>query len=86
MLQGFGETGDVWAPVAAVLVEDRTVLVPTFEAWACGHDKKTQAYDIAKVMDTVKIEKATLVTYDIGKMVGHAFAAQFPARDTLGRY
>jgi hypothetical protein len=37
MLQGFGETGDVWAPAAAVLVEDHTVLVPTFEAWACGH-------------------------------------------------
>jgi pimeloyl-ACP methyl ester carboxylesterase len=48
-----------------------------------GYDKKTQAYDIAKVMDTVKIEKATLVTHDIRKMVGHACAAQFPARDTL---
>jgi pimeloyl-ACP methyl ester carboxylesterase len=51
-----------------------------------AYDKKTQTCDIAKVMDTVKLEKATLVTHDIGKMVGHAFAAQLPARDTPGRY
>ena len=28
MLHGFGDTGDMWAPVAAVLVEDQTVVVP----------------------------------------------------------
>jgi pimeloyl-ACP methyl ester carboxylesterase len=28
MLHGFGDTGDMWAPVAAALVEDHTVVVP----------------------------------------------------------
>jgi pimeloyl-ACP methyl ester carboxylesterase len=47
-----------------------------------GYDKKTQAHDIAQVMDKLKIEKAALVTHDIGNMVGYALAAQFPARVT----
>jgi alpha-beta hydrolase superfamily lysophospholipase len=28
MLHGFGDTGDMWAPVAAVLTNNHTVLVP----------------------------------------------------------
>jgi len=38
--------------------------------------------DIAGVMDALKIEKADLVTHDIGNMVGYALAAQYPARIT----
>jgi pimeloyl-ACP methyl ester carboxylesterase len=41
-----------------------------------GYDKKTQAHDIAQVMDKLKIEKAALVTHDIGNMVGYALALQ----------
>ncbi len=33
-------------------------------------------------MDALKVEKADLVTHDIGNMVGYALAAQFPARIT----
>jgi pimeloyl-ACP methyl ester carboxylesterase len=33
-------------------------------------------------MDALKIEKADLVTHDIGNMVGYALAAQYPARIT----
>jgi pimeloyl-ACP methyl ester carboxylesterase len=33
-------------------------------------------------LDKLKIQKADLVTHDIGNMVGYAFAAQFPARVT----
>jgi pimeloyl-ACP methyl ester carboxylesterase len=47
-----------------------------------GYDKKTQAQDIAQVMDRLEIDRADLVTHDIGNMVGYAFAAQFPARVT----
>jgi pimeloyl-ACP methyl ester carboxylesterase len=36
----------------------------------------------ARVLDKLKIQKADLVTHDIGNMVGYAFAAQFPARVT----
>jgi pimeloyl-ACP methyl ester carboxylesterase len=86
MLHGFGDTGDMWAPVAAVLVRDHTVVVPDLRGMGLsshpegGYDKKTQARDIAQVMDKLNIDKADLVTHDIGNMVGYAFAAQFPAR------
>jgi pimeloyl-ACP methyl ester carboxylesterase len=88
MLHGFGDTGDMWAPVAAVLVKDHLVVVPDLRGMGLsshpegGYDKKTQAHDIAAVMNKLRIEKAALVTHDIGNMVGYAFAAQFPERVT----
>jgi pimeloyl-ACP methyl ester carboxylesterase len=36
MLHGFGDTGDMWAPAAAVLVRDHTVVVPDLRGM--GHD------------------------------------------------
>jgi pimeloyl-ACP methyl ester carboxylesterase len=86
MLHGFGDTGDMWAPLAQVLVRDHTVVAPDLRGMGLsshpegGYDKQTQAGDIARVLDTLKIQKADLVTHDIGNMVGYAFAAQFPDR------
>jgi pimeloyl-ACP methyl ester carboxylesterase len=86
LLHGFGDTGDMWAPVAADLVRDHRVVVPDLRGMGLsskpegGYDKKTQAQDIADVLDSLKIQKVDLVTHDIGNMVGYAFAAQFPAR------
>jgi pimeloyl-ACP methyl ester carboxylesterase len=88
LLHGFGDTGDMWAPVAKALIKNHTVIVPDLRGMglsshpAGGYDKKTQGQDIAKVMDALKIEKADLVTHDIGNMVGYALAAQYPARIT----
>ncbi|MGN6573160.1 MAG: alpha/beta fold hydrolase [Pseudolabrys sp.] len=88
LLHGFGDTGDMWAPVAKVLVKDHTVIVPDLRGMGLsshppgGYDKKTQGQDIARVMDALKVEKAALVTHDIGNMVGYALAAQYPARIT----
>jgi pimeloyl-ACP methyl ester carboxylesterase len=45
-----------------------------------GFDKKTQAGDVAGVLDALKIDRADLVTHDIGNMVGYAFAVQHPER------
>jgi pimeloyl-ACP methyl ester carboxylesterase len=47
-----------------------------------GYDKKTQAQDMAHLLDALKIDTAALVTHDIGNMVGYALAAQFSARIT----
>src|SRR3981189_1715634 len=47
-----------------------------------GYDKKTQGGDIAGVMDALKVQRADLVTHDIGNMVGYALAAQFSERVT----
>lgn len=88
LLHGFGDTGDMWAPLAALLVKDHTVVVPDLRGMGLsshpegGYDKKTQAVDIATVMDKLKVEKADLVTHDIGNMVGYALAAQYPDRIT----
>jgi pimeloyl-ACP methyl ester carboxylesterase len=88
MLHGFGDTGDMWAPAAAALVKNHTVVVPDLRGMGLsahpetGYTKKFQAVDIAGVMDALNIEKADLVTHDIGNMVGYALAVQYPARIT----
>ena len=88
LLHGFGDTGDMWAPLAAVLVRDHTVIVPDLRGMGLsahpdtGYTKKNQAFDIAGVMDALKVERAALVTHDIGNMVGYALAVQFPKRIT----
>src|SRR5215510_5182690 len=57
LLHGFGDTGDMWEPLAAILVKDHTVIVPDLRGMGlsshpdAGYDKKTQAQDIARVMD-----------------------------------
>lgn len=88
MLHGFGDTGDMWAPLAAALAKDHTIIVPDLRGMGLssypdtGYDKKTQAQDIARVMDRLNVQKADLVTHDIGNMVGYALAAQYPVRIT----
>ena len=87
-LHGFGDTGDMWAPIAAKLVANHTVIVPDLRGMGLsahpdtGYTKKNQALDIAGIMDALKVDKAQLVTHDIGNMVGYALAAQYPARIT----
>lgn len=91
LLHGFGDTGDMWAPLAARLVRDHTVVVPDLRGMGlsshpeAGYDKKSQARDIAAVLSSLKIDgPVALVTHDIGNMVGYAFAAQ--NRDRVTRW
>jgi pimeloyl-ACP methyl ester carboxylesterase len=88
LLHGFGDTGDMWAPVAAALAPNHTVVVPDLRGMGLsahpdsGYTKKNQAADIAGVMDALDIRSAELVTHDIGNMVGYALAARYPGRIT----
>lgn len=88
MLHGFGDTGDMWAPVAAVLAKTHTVIVPDLRGMGLsahpdsGYTKVNQAADIVGVLDALNIQKADLVTHDIGNMVGYALAAKYSARIT----
>jgi pimeloyl-ACP methyl ester carboxylesterase len=88
LLHGFGDSGDMWAPIAAKLVANHTVIVPDLRGMGLsehpdtGYTKKNEAVDIAGVLDHLKIDRADLVTHDIGNMVGYAFAAQYPPRVT----
>ncbi|MCL6683150.1 alpha/beta fold hydrolase [Sphingomonas alba] len=86
LIHGYGETGDMWSPMAADLMRDHMVVVPDLRGLglsskpAGGFDKKTQAGDIAGVLDKLGIRSADLVTHDIGNMVGFAFAMEHPER------
>lgn len=88
LLHGYGETGDMWAPLAAELARDHTVVAPDLRGMGLSsrpegsYDKRTQGGDVAAVLDALKIAKADLVAHDIGNMVGYAFAAQHPDRVT----
>ena len=88
LLHGFADTGDMWAPVAKALIKDYTVIVPDLRGIGLssypekGYDKKTQAGDMVRVLDALKVQKVDLVTHDIGNMVGYALAALYPDRIT----
>jgi len=88
MLHGFGDSGDMWAPLAAVMVKDHTVIVPDLRGFGLsahpesGFDKKGEAEELAKVLQTLGVSKFDLVTHDIGNMVGYALAAQHPQQVT----
>src|SRR5262245_22167897 len=86
LLHGFGDTGDMWVPLADALVNSHAVIVPDLRGMGLsshpesGYEKVAQAHDIVGVLDQLKIQKIDLVTHDIGNMVGYALAAQFPDR------
>jgi pimeloyl-ACP methyl ester carboxylesterase len=84
LIHGYAETSDSWAPLAADLVKDHTVVVPDLRgigrssAPATGYDKKTQAADIRAVVTTLGFDRASVVSHDIGIMVAYAYAALYP--------
>lgn len=88
LLHGYGETGDMWSPLAATLMAKHTVIVPDLRGMGLsshptgGYDKTTQARDIAGILARMKIDRFALVTHDIGNMVGFALATQHPNRVT----
>jgi len=88
LLHGFGDTGDMWAPLARILVQSHTVIVPDLRGMGLsshpddGYTKVAQARDLAGILDKLHVTDVELVTHDIGNMVGYAFAAQYGARVT----
>jgi pimeloyl-ACP methyl ester carboxylesterase len=91
LLHGFGDSGDMWRPLAVALMRDHTVVAPDLRGMGLsshpdsGYDKKTEARDMAQVLDSLKIAgPVALVTHDIGNMVGYALAAQY--RDRVARW
>jgi pimeloyl-ACP methyl ester carboxylesterase len=88
LLHGFGDTGDMWVPLAEALAKDHTVIVPDLRGMGLsshpegGYEKVAQARDLAGILDQLGFEQIALVTHDIGNMVGYALAALFPQRVT----
>lgn len=88
LLHGFGDSGDMWRPLATRLMGDHTVIVPDLRGMGLsshpddGYTKAAQGRDLAHVLDTLHIDRFQLVTHDIGNMVGYALAAQYRDRVT----
>jgi pimeloyl-ACP methyl ester carboxylesterase len=88
LLHGFGDTGDMWVPLAEVLMKDHTVIIPDLRGMGLsshpegGYEKVAQARDLAAILDRLGVKDGALVTHDIGNMVGYAFVAQYPSRTT----
>lgn len=86
LLHGFGDTGDMWAPLAQALIKDHMVIAPDLRGMGLsshpegGYAKMDQARDLARMMDELHVAQFDLVTHDIGNMVGYAFAALYPDR------
>ncbi|HXP43424.1 MAG TPA: alpha/beta hydrolase [Candidatus Acidoferrales bacterium] len=84
LLHGYAENSDSWAPLAADLMKDHTVVVPDLRGIgrsskpAGGYDKKTEAKDIRAVVTALGFDKTSVVAHDIGNMVAYAYAAMYP--------
>jgi pimeloyl-ACP methyl ester carboxylesterase len=84
LLHGYAENSDSWAPLAADLVKDHTVIVPDLRGIGRsskpegGYDKKTQATDIRAVVTALGYDRTFVVAHDIGNMVAYAYAATYP--------
>src|SRR5215831_15131548 len=63
LLHGFGDTGDMWLPLAEILVKDHTVVVPDLRGMGLsshqdgGYEKTAQARDLADILDKLGIQK-----------------------------
>jgi pimeloyl-ACP methyl ester carboxylesterase len=84
LIHGYAENSDSWAPLAADLMKDHTVVVPDLRGigrsskTAAGYDKKTQAKDMRAVVTSLGYDKTYVVAHDIGNMVAYAYAAIYP--------
>ncbi len=84
LIHGFGDTGEMWGPLAKELAKTHTVIVPDLRGMgqsskpAGGYDKKSQAADIRYVMTTLGQDHSAVVGHDIGTMVAYAYAARYP--------
>ena len=84
LVHGYAENSDSWAPLAADLMKDHTVVVPDLRGIGRsskpdgGYDKKTEAKDMRAVVLALGYDKTSVVAHDIGNMVAYAYAALYP--------
>ena len=84
LVHGFGDTGDMWGPLARELAKTHTVVVPDLRGMGHsshppgGYDKRTQADDLRAVMTALGLDRSAVVGHDIGNMVSFAYATRYP--------
>jgi pimeloyl-ACP methyl ester carboxylesterase len=87
LLHGYGDTGDMWAPLAQQLASHYRVIVPDLPglgrsrpaAWNAPYDMASVARSFHALFAQLGIHHEAVVSHDIGLMVAYAYAAQFPA-------
>lgn len=88
LIHGFGDTGEMWGPLAERLSKKYTVIVPDLRGMgksskpASGYDKKSQAADIRTVVENLGQDHTAVIGHDIGTMVAYAYAARYPDKVT----
>jgi pimeloyl-ACP methyl ester carboxylesterase len=88
LLHGYGDTGDMWAPLAKDLARNHRVIVPDLRGMGLsaraetGFEKANEAEDIVGVMDALHAPRADVVAHDIGNMVAYALASRHADRVT----
>jgi len=90
LIHGFGDTGEMWAPLAPRLAAHHTVIVPDLPGLGQSRPESPSArYDMASVartlhafMQQLGVHREVVIGHDIGLMVAYAYAAQFPAEVT----
>ena len=86
LLHGYGDTGGMWAPLAARLAKNYTVIVPDLpglgesrpESPSASYDMASVARSVHALMAQLKVRREAVIGHDIGLMVAYAYAAQFP--------
>src|SRR6201990_2268781 len=74
LLHGFGDTGDMWPPLATVLAKDHKVIVPDLRGMGLsshpetGYDKVAQARDLAAILDRLGVKGVGIAPHDIANM------------------
>ena len=86
LLHGYGDTGDMWQPLAPSLAKTHLVIIPDLPGLGKSRPQQLGAsYEMASVARTIHgllrsldVRREAVVGHDIGLMVAYAYAAQFP--------
>ncbi|MEV5705163.1 alpha/beta hydrolase [Actinoallomurus sp. NPDC052274] len=84
LLHGWPQTGHCWRHLAGPLSEAYTVVVPDLRGYGRsdlprdGHDKRTRAEDLHRLIRALGHESATVIGHDRGARVAHRWALDHP--------
>jgi pimeloyl-ACP methyl ester carboxylesterase len=84
LLHGYAETSRMWMPLIPLLAERFTVIAPDLPGIGDsaipmnGLDMSTAAIRMHALVRSLGFDTAEVAGHDIGLMVAHAYAAQFP--------
>ena len=83
LLHGFPETSNAWRKVIPGLAAHHTVLASDLRGFGdsdrpeTGYDKRMVAEDVHQLVHHLRLGPITLVSHDVGMMVGYAYASAY---------